>query len=200
MPPLSCRSLGLVVLVATLLAGCARDVPPTSDAAEDQLFIAREAKLHPVFTKVADFNADGRVDGIDALVELHDQFGDTTKGAGTFTFELFGYKAGQPDPRGERLSDPWQVPVITEAEQRERWSRASRCYTFRLEAPQVSRAKSYVLALTYAPADGNPRSFDRIVLAGVENAPASPNNPSVDTSGGASAPGPQGTIDSLPPR
>jgi hypothetical protein len=153
------RILPIAVL---LVAGCA-DTGDMPAGPREDLFAARAVKIHPVFTRITDWTGDGKLDGIDALVELRDQFGDTTKGAGTFTFELFEVRQDRPDGKGRRVSDPWHAEVITPDQQRARWSKTSRCYTFRLQSSEASKG-SHMLAVTYAPAGGGPRSFDQVVL------------------------------------
>ena len=170
------RRLLVIPLFLTLMTGCT-DTGGAPAGPRDELFVAREVKLHPVFTRINDWTGDGRPDGVDALVELHDQFGDTTKGAGTFTFELFQFRQDQPDPRGRRLSNPWVVEVVTEDQQRARWSKTSRCYTFRLQSDSIGRGP-YVLSVTFTPTSGA-RSFDRVVLTPRlgEEGPATQPNP-----------------------
>lgn len=153
----------LAVAASSLLFGCGSGVPVEAGPRPD-LFQAREARIHPVFTKILDWTGDGKVDGIEALIELNDRFGDPTKAAGTFTFELYEYRADQPDPRGRRMYNPWQGTVLTEEEQRERWSRTGRSYSFRLQADRLSPTGPYVFAVTFQPSDGGPRMFDRVVL------------------------------------
>ena len=155
----------------------------------EDLFAAREVKIHPVFTRISDWTGDGKPDGIDALIELRDQFGDTTKGAGTFTFELYEFRNDRPNSRGSRISDPWRAEVITPKQQQARWSKTSRCYSFRLQSADAGRG-SHVLTVTYAPTGGGPRAFDQVVLTaraseGATDAPA--EAPAESPSDGASA-------------
>jgi hypothetical protein len=156
----------LFSLAALVLVGCA-DTGGMPAGPREDLFAARTVKIHPVFTRIADWTGDGKFDGIDALVELRDQFGDTTKGAGTFTFELFEMRQDRPEGKGRRVSAPWRAEVVTPEQQRARWSKTSRCYTFRLQSPEAARG-SHVLGVTYAPAGGGPRSFDQVVLTARE--------------------------------
>ena len=152
------RSLLLVLLAA----GCV-DSGNISAGPREDLFAARAVRIHPVFTRISDWTGDGKPDGIDALIELRDQFGDTTKGAGTFTFELYESRTDRPDPRGQRVSEPWQAAVVTPDQQRARWSKTSRCYAFRLQSPEAAKG-SHVLRVTYAPSGGGSRAFDQVVL------------------------------------
>lgn len=160
------------MLLSLALTGCASNGDGAADGAKSlEMFAPREVRLHPVFTKIDSWQGDERPEGIEALVELRDQFGDTCKGAGSFVFELFEYRADQPDPRGKRLSNPWQASIVTPDEQRERWSKTSRCYTFRLQSDRISRRGPYVLSVSYSPVVGA-RAFDRIVLGSPEESAA----------------------------
>ena len=46
------------------------------------MFAPVAMRVHPIFTDVKDWTGDGRADGIEALVEFEDQFGDPTKASG----------------------------------------------------------------------------------------------------------------------
>ena len=69
----------------------------------------------------------------------------------------------RPDGKGRRVSDPWRAEVLTPDQQRARWSKTSRCYTFRLQSAEAARG-SHLFTVTYAPAGGGARSFDHVVL------------------------------------
>jgi hypothetical protein len=127
------------------------------------MFEPASMRIHPVFTKAIDWTGDGRADGVEVLTEFSDGFGDTCKASGELTFELFTFAERSPDTRGKRVSDPWVVPIRTADQQRERWSRTARGYSFRLAADKISADQRYVLSATYAPQTG-PRLFDRVVL------------------------------------
>ena len=163
---------GALLATIAAIAGCGGGPPRAAAVAEQPaMFAPREVRIHPVFTKVIDWSGDGTPDGVEALVELHDQFGDPSKGAGLFTFELFHYAPGQPDPRGGRVCNPWQASVATEDEQRARWSKTGRSYAFRLQADRIAASAPYVFAVTFSPADGGPRLFDRVVLGSLTTRP-----------------------------
>ena len=72
---------------------------------ENQLFGSVSMKLD-TFSKINDLSGSGRPDGIEALIEFDDRFGDRTKAAGNVYFELFGYRPGWPDPRGAAHRQP----------------------------------------------------------------------------------------------
>jgi hypothetical protein len=127
------------------------------------MFDPQQMKIHPVFTKVSDWTGDGKPDGIEVLAELRDSFGDTTKAAGSFVFELYAHQPNSADPRGPRVANAFVGPVDTPDTQRQRWSSTARCYAFRLEFPNASARQSYVLNATFTPV-GSKRLFDQMVL------------------------------------
>jgi hypothetical protein len=160
-----CASICLLILCA-LVCGCAsRGSVNTSDCA---LFAPVAMRIHPIFSGLKDWSGDGKPDGIEALLEFEDQFGDPTKAAGTVIFELFTFADYRdnykPDPRGERICNPWVGSLRTLADQEARWNRTSRTYLFQLDEPSVRDDKSYVLTATFDT--GTTRFFDQIVLEG----------------------------------
>ena len=155
--------IGTLCIALCLVCGCSSSLTPmrrTSD--EAAMFGPVSMRVHPIFTQVKDFNGDGDTDGIEALVEFQDQFGDPTKASGRIIFELFEYRPYHPDPRGNRLVNPWIGSLTNLGEQRARWNRTSRTYLFQLEYPQVSSHRSYVLTATFD--GGRGRFFDRIII------------------------------------
>jgi hypothetical protein len=150
--------------IAFLLLGCNNNnsAPYARDTEDTRLFGPAAMRVHPIFTQVKDWTGDGKLDGIEALVELQDQFGDPTKASGRIIFELFEYRAYDPDPRGARLAY-WNAQLDTLAEQRERWNRTSRTYGFTLAYDSIRDDRTYVLAATFELAEGG-RFFDRAIL------------------------------------
>ena len=72
------KLLPLFLLIASV-AGCqGGDAPFMRSEADAQLFGPVSMRLHPIFTQIKDWTGDGRPDGIEALIELQDQFGDGT--------------------------------------------------------------------------------------------------------------------------
>lgn len=134
-----------------------------SPSVDPTLFAASTMRIHPIFTQVRDWDSDGKIDGIEALVEFSDQFGDPTKCAGRVIFELYEFRRAYPDPRGRRLANPWIALLNTAAEQRAHWNRASRTYGFQLANPDVRPDRSYVLTATFETSTGG-RFFDRLVI------------------------------------
>jgi len=152
-------------LIFLLMAGCAGESPlPRSDA-DTQLFGPVSMRLHPIFTQVKDWTGDNKPDGIEALVELQDQFGDPTKATGRIIFELYEFRRYDPQRKGERVVNPWIGYLETLDEQRDRWNRTSRTYGFQLADPDISPTKSYVLTAQFQMSNGG-RFFDEIVLEG----------------------------------
>jgi hypothetical protein len=151
------------LLALLLLAACSSQIKPQPRTAEeDQLFGPVSMKLD-TFSKVRDWNNDGVPDGIEALIEFDDRFGDRTKAAGTVIFELYDYRPYWPDPRGPRLANPWTASLTTYEEQKAHWETASGAYMFRLAFDQAQWNHDYVLTATFQSAAGN-RFFSRIVL------------------------------------
>jgi hypothetical protein len=148
------------LLAALLLSGCASQRP--AGAADAGLCAPVAMRIHPIFTDVKDWAGDGRPDGIEALLEFEDQFGDPTKAGGSVIFELFTYRRNNPDPRGERVVNPWVGSLSTRADQLARWNRTSRTYVFQLEYPAIRQDAHYVLCATFDT--GQTRFFDQIVL------------------------------------
>jgi hypothetical protein len=124
-------------------------------------------RIHPIFSQIKDWTGDGKSDGFEVLIEFQDQFGDPAKAAGTLMFEVYDYRIANPDPRGPRLANPWIGSIATLEDQRSRWNRTSRTYTFQLAFPQADKSKTYVLTAMFRSTTGG-RFFDRIVLEGEE--------------------------------
>ena len=152
----------LVVLLAPI-PSC-RSAPQARPRAttEAVMFGPTGVRLHRVFTRESDWTGDGKADGVEALVELRDSFGDPTKAAGKLIFDLYEFRSPAPDPRGREIAGPFVADLSTLEAQKTYWSRTSRTYTFQLEAP-VKADKSYVLTVSFQPLQGE-RLFDQIIL------------------------------------
>ena len=156
-------------LLLLCLVGCASK-PIERDSAEVTMFGPTRMRLHPIFTQVKDWNSSGHPDGVEAEVEFQDQFDDPTKAAGRVMFELFSYRQGYPDSRGERLVNPWVGSLLTLQQQQEHWNRTSRTYSFQLAMPGISTKRTYVLTAMFEHNDGR-RFFSRVILKGLEDEP-----------------------------
>jgi hypothetical protein len=205
-------AIAVAALLVPTVAGCRSGVRPAARTSDEAaLFGPRSMRIHPIFSQVKDWTGDGEPDGIEALLEFQDAFGDPTKAAGTVVFELFDYRAYNPDPRGERLASAWVGSLRTLDEQRARWNRTSRTYAFQLAYPDVRRDRSYVLSAAFdrggdgrsegasgvtgagyagpgASADAR-RYFDQIVIEADRARPAA-DDPATRPAGPAGAPAP----------
>jgi hypothetical protein len=150
------------LLLTFLLAGCQSD-PAGRARAGDEVFAPTAMRIHPIFTGITDWTTDGLPDGIDALIEFQDQFGDPTKVSGRVIFELFEYHPHAPDPRGERLLNPWIGTIETLEQQRAHWNRTSRTYGFQLAWPQIQPDQRYVLTAVFERTGGG-RFFSRTIV------------------------------------
>src|SRR5687767_2733254 len=124
-----CVLVGLAI-IACFIAGC--DSPGAGagrSGDETELFGPSSMRIHPIFTQVRDWTGDGKADGVVAEIEFLDPFGDPTKAAGKMIFELYSYRRAAPDPRGDRLANPWIGSIATMQEQKARWNRTSRTYS-----------------------------------------------------------------------
>jgi hypothetical protein len=130
---------------------------------ERQLFGPVAMKLHPIFTQVKSFSGGATPDGIEAVLEFDDQFGDPTKAAGAVIFELFEFRTGYPDHRGERLIQPWTASLATVSQQHGHWRREIDAYSFLLADDQVHTDRTYVLTATFEPLTGK-RLFSQTVI------------------------------------
>ena len=153
----------VIVMLATM--GCRQplDLSGAGTPPEASVLGPASMRIHPIFTQPRDWTGDAQPDGIEALVEFQDQFGDPTKASGRIYFELFEYRPGSPDPRGERLVNPWAASLDTAEDQRQHWDRTSRAYIFLLAYPSINPAQPYVLTATFERIGGG-RFFDRVIL------------------------------------
>jgi hypothetical protein len=126
------------------------------------MFGAQAVRIHPTFTRAKDWTGDGKVDGIEAVLELQDEFGEPTRATGRVMFEVYQYRPYHPDPRGRRAKDVWEWPLLTRQEQSDHWSRALRAYSFKI--PYDPAHQTVVLAATFELSGGKPRLFDQIIL------------------------------------
>jgi hypothetical protein len=171
-----------VVVVLALLGpvGCAARSDTTRSSRDEAAFGPSAMRLHPVFTrfKVFDDRAapDADPDGIEAMLEFQDSFGDPTKATGRAIFELYEFVPNQPDPRGRRVLNPWVGSLMTNEEQLDRWNRASRTYTFPLRASRLDAGQTYVLAAQFDTPEGQ-RFFDQIILEGRRDTERRPRVP-----------------------
>ena len=163
------------LFAVSLLAGCT-SAPMERDTDEVSIFGASRMRLHPIFSQVKDWTGDNLPDGVEAELEFQDQFGDPTKCAGKVMFELFAYRKGYPDPRGDRVANPWVGVLSSLQDQHDHWNRTSRTYSFQLSQPGINLHSDYVLTAMFEHNDGR-RFFGRVILIGQAAEPKSKNKP-----------------------
>jgi hypothetical protein len=164
-------------LYSTALAIAAVSCQPATtrlterENADAPLFAPTDLRIHP-FTALKDWSGDNKPDGIEALLELDDRFREPTRATGTVLFELFEYRRNHADPRGDRLA-AWRGSLQTIEEQRARWNRISRTYTFQLAYPPIKAEHSYVLQAWFDV--GGRRLTSQVVLEAQEAKSANPS-------------------------
>ena len=157
--------MGLLIV----LGGCEQQVlrPSPPDTGVDQqrdLFGPAKMRLHPIFTQIKNWTGGTSPDGIEAVVEFDDRFGDSSKAAGALVFELYAFRSGFPDPRGERLVEPWTASLSSVDQQQAHWRREIGAYSFLLADGDVRTDRNYVLTATFEPLSG-PRIFSQLILS-----------------------------------
>lgn len=165
------------VTLGLTLPGCTSGdpAPPAVRAVgAASMFNPVSMRLHPTFTRLRNWSTPANVgspDGIEVELEFNDQFGDPVKAEGRVIFELYGYRSDAADVRGGRITTPFVGSLLTEDEQRARWNRTTRTYSFRLAYRDLDPARSYVLTATFEPVSGG-RFYSRIILQPAPAAPA----------------------------
>lgn len=141
------------------LAGCAQR-PSTIDmdnpdlAGFVQLILPARIEVQRYLTKPVSFAGDGNSDGIEVIVAAYDSFGDFTKVAGTFTFELQVHKLSSGDRLGQQVAI-WSVPVNTADAMKRFYDRYSRFYVFPLQLDQKKLEQGrYVLSVRLLSPNG----------------------------------------------
>ena len=93
-----------------------------------------------------------------------DQFGDTGKGAGAASFELFKYQALSPNHRGDRLAT-WTVDFNNPKANKEHWDGITRTYLFKLPMPAGAVLKDKLLLIANLTLPNGAKLTDDIPLA-----------------------------------
>ena len=151
----------VVALCLAVACGCQKS-GYTRSAADAEMFGAQAVRIHPTFTRTKDWTGDGKPDGVEAVLELQDEFGEPTRATGRAMFEIYQYRPYHPDPRGRRVEAVWDWPLTTRQQQVEHWSRALRAYSFKI--PYDPGNHTVVLAATFDLNGDKPRLFDQIIL------------------------------------
>jgi hypothetical protein len=157
------------LILAAALVGCSQPAvhPPEADAPVDarDYFGPSVMRLHPIFTQIKSFSGGNKPEGIEAVLEFDDRFGDPTKAAGAVIFELYDMRRGYPDPRGDRVVQPWMASLAAVAQQQAHWRREIGAYSFLLAYEQINANHNYVLTATFEPVSG-PRLFAQTIIQG----------------------------------
>ena len=161
------RRLAVIVVALPALLLLAGGCPPRGSFQRGEMFGPASVRIHPTFTQWKDWTGDGRPDGIEAVVELLDQFGEPTRATGRAMFEVYEYRREFPEPRGRRVGGPWHQPLFTREEQEAHWNRAVRAYNVRLPM-NVPDKRLTVVAVSFNVGEGEAtaqgRLFDELIL------------------------------------
>lgn len=101
---------------------------------------------------------------VEARMELTDQFGDTGKGVGDLTLELYAYSVLGLDRRGDRI-DRWSFDLSTPERNIRAWDAITRTYVFKLPVPREAfkDAKHMVLVARLALPNGGMLTDQRVL-------------------------------------
>jgi hypothetical protein len=167
------RRIPNLAVILIVLAGCSSPTMPQPRTDEENRLFGPVSMKLDTFSKVKNWSGGSKPDGVEALVEFDDRFGDRTKSAGTILFELYDYRPYWPDPRGGRLANPWTASLSSYDLQKAHWDPASGAYLFRLACPSLQWNHNYVLSAVVETSPGN-RFFSQIVLRGKTEKPVEP--------------------------
>jgi hypothetical protein len=151
-----------VLTFLLLLASCEETQPISMGKNAASIIGPVSIRIHPTFTQPKSWTGDDKPDGIEALLEVRDRWDEPIRATGKVLFELYEYRTGFPDPRGNRVVNPWAASLATVEEQSARWDRVSRAYKFQLAFPQIDPKRTYVLTASFETEGG--RLFDRLNL------------------------------------
>jgi hypothetical protein len=154
---------GICAFLFLIAMGCQNQMIGRTDS-DEEMFGPQTMRLQTTFTEVKDWTGDKKPDGIEAVIELEDQFGDPTRATGTVVFGLYNYRFAAPDPKGDRVAGPWVGSLLTKDQQVAQWDSAIRGYSFQLADPAISEEKNYVLTAEFEL--GKRRLFDQVVIEG----------------------------------
>ena len=155
------RARALPALLLLVLAGPAGCDGGAKTGTTPAPLLPKSVRLHS-FTGTRTFAAGGGVSGIEARVELRNQFDDATMALGTCQFSLYEHRPRQGDPRGRRL-DFWSIDLTDPQTNQKYWDSISRTYKIPLAWDKpIPVGTKFVLEVAFSAPEG-PRLFDQIV-------------------------------------
>ena len=161
-------ALTLVGLSGLLLACTttpARDVSTHAGQESLSLLLPKKIEIVEPFTRASRFGGDAG-DGIELLLRAVNSLGNPgLMIVGDIRIELYQYVPASADHKGTRI-DGWDIPLRTEADQRDYWNRLTQMYEFHLQVNAASLPQSgrFVLQVTYLSPLGE-HLTDEMVLA-----------------------------------
>ncbi len=143
---------------AVAVCGCQKktaiDDPDARQMVE--LLMPQRVEVVEAFTGFKSFDADETPDGIELLLQATDSFGDPVKMAGVVRIELYTFVQASANRAGERVCAPWEVTLVSEADQQRYWNMVTGMYEVPLEFPDDLSPRDlspgghkYVLQVTY---------------------------------------------------
>lgn len=128
------------------------------------LMLPKSISIHP-FTGMRDFGPGGGLQGIDVRIEAKDAFGDANKAFGKFRFELYEFRAQNPDPRG-KLIYVWEEDLLDPEKNLQHWN-IHRTYEFKLlwERP-IEVGRQFVLRAIFSSPFTRQLEDQRVFTAG----------------------------------
>jgi len=165
--------LAAVALSACAVAGCEKrtDLSDTDARGMVELLMPQQIELVEAFTGFRSFDDDERPDGIEVLVRALDTFGDPVKIAGTIRFELYTFEQASGERAGRRICAPWEVTLVTRADQKRYWNLVTGMYEVPLKFPveftggHVEPARKFVLEATYTTPLGTHMTDECVINA-----------------------------------
>ena len=143
----------LPLLPSMLALGCAsKPVDLGDEGVRQQIALLMPSKINIVgpFTRFRSFDDDDIPDGVELLLQPVNSFGDPVNIAGHVIVELYAFRQASGDPKGEKL-EQWDIPLLTEKDQRAHWNRTTTMYEFQLQLnpAAIPPNHKYVLLVTY---------------------------------------------------
>jgi hypothetical protein len=154
--------IGYLLLLPALwlVSGCCPTLAPRTPA-EEAMFGPARFRIHPAFTQIKNWSHGPKLDGVDAVVEFQDTFGEPTRATGTLRFELYTIRPSEPDHRGVRIAS-WSGALATRDDQIAHWDAATRGYNFQLAFDKIQKDHAYVLTAQFNR--NGTRLFDQLIL------------------------------------